>query len=88
MLETPRRIIGIMARLLTSGWLIFMGCIASLMLYNEIFDPEWGRQAKDRFPVAPPWYILALVAAGALVCFFLAFKLLASMANKEQDRAK
>jgi len=60
-------------RTIAALWLCFMGGIASLMLYNEIFDPEWGRQAKERFPHAPEWYILAVVAVAAMACFYFAY---------------
>ena len=63
-------------RILAGAWLFSMGSIATFMLYNEIFDPEWGRQAKERFPEAPPFFIVLLVAAGAICCFFLSYKLI------------
>ncbi|MFC1549294.1 hypothetical protein ACFL4R_00265 [Nitrospirota bacterium] len=63
-------------RVLAALWLAFMGGIASLMLYNEIFNPEWGRQAKEQFPDAPEWYILIIVAIAALACFYISYRLI------------
>ena len=40
-----------------------------------IFDPQWGRQAKEKFPESPGWYILVIVAIAALTCFYLAYRL-------------
>jgi uncharacterized membrane protein YedE/YeeE len=75
MLTKTIAVIWTASRILAGLWLAFMGLIASFMLYNEIFDPEWGRQSKERFPDAPQWYILALVAVAAMVCFYIAFRL-------------
>jgi len=64
-------------------WLAFMGAIASFMLYNEIFDPQWGRQAKERFPDPPDWYVLVFVALAAAACFYLAYLLIRPRRNKD-----
>jgi len=76
MLDKAAAIINIVLRALTALWLFFMGSIASFMLYNELFDPQWGRQAKERFPQSPDWYILALVAIAAAFCFYSAYRLI------------
>ena len=75
MIDKITVIIRIALRILAGLWLFFMGSIASFMLYNEIFDPQWGRQAKEKFPESPGWYILVIVAIAALTCFYLAYRL-------------
>lgn len=75
MIDKIAVIIRIALRTLVGLWLFFMGSIASFMLYNEIFDPQWGRQAKEKFPESPDWYILVIVALAALTCFYLAYRM-------------
>jgi len=79
-------IIRIALRILAGLWLFFMGSIASFMLYNEIFDPQWGRQAKERFPDPPGWYVLVIVAIAALSCFYLAYRLVNLGKGKREDK--
>jgi len=63
-------------RIVAGLWLFFMGSIATIMLYNEMFDPQWGRQAKEKFPESPDWYILALVAIASAFCFYFSYRLI------------
>jgi drug/metabolite transporter (DMT)-like permease len=76
MIDKAFKLITTTLRILAGLWLSFMGAIACLMLFNEIFDPEWGRQAKQTFPDAPEWYILAIVAIAAMACFYITYRLL------------
>ena len=85
MLNKALMLITMILRIAAALWLAFMGGIASFMLYNEIFDPEWGRQAKEKFPHTPEWYILAVVAAAALACFYIAYRL-AWPRKKDRDK--
>lgn len=75
-------------RLIAGLWLSFMGLIASFMLYNEVFDPEWGRQAKQQFPEPPEWYILVIVAMAAVFCFYLAYLLIVPRRKMESETHK
>ena len=88
MLERTMTAIKHVIRYLAGAWLFFMGSIATFMLYNELFDPQWGRQAKERFPDAVPLYMIFIVAAGAICCFFLAYKLISPKKKTKSSQQK
>ena len=78
---------GISARILKTVaglWFGAMGLIGSVMLYNELFDPQWGQANKQRFPEPPPWYIDLLIGFGAAFCFYMAFKLIFGKTKKPE----
>lgn len=75
-------------RYMAAAWLAFMGSIAIFMLYNELMNPMWGRQAKELFPAPPPWYIDAAVAIAALACYYLAYRLIFRVGNKRVRKKK
>ena len=66
-------------------WFGAMGLIGSIMLYNELFDPQWGQANKQRFPEPPPWYIDLLIGLGAAFCFYMAFRLIFKRTKKSEN---
>lgn len=77
-------IIMALLRFMIAAWLTFMGCVATFLLYNELMNPMWGRQNKLRFPETPPWYIDAIIAAAALACFYLSYRLIFKRSGKQE----
>ena len=87
-LETTAGIGARIIKTLAGLWFAAMGLIGSVMLYNELFDPEWGQANKQRFPEPPPWYIDLLIGLGAAFCFYVAFRLILGKAKHSANTTK
>lgn len=82
----PVAVIKLLIRLVLAAWLTVMGLIGSFMVFNEVFDPEFGQASKERFPVPPEWYIVAFVGIAAIVCFSLAYLLVKPRRKEKKDQ--